>query len=237
MPSEVTLTAEPRTTGGTRPSRRLRREGRIPAVVYGRGGDPTPVTVGYRDLRAALTTEAGLNAILNLQVDGETVLAIVKEIQRHPVRNDVAHVDFIRISRDVAVTVEVPVVLEGEATQVLQHDGTVEQVLHTLTVSAKPGSIPNEITVDVTGLDIGESIRVGDLSLPSGATTEVDPEEPIVIAQVSQAAIEAEALEAEAAEAAEAAEGAEGEPPAAEGETEGEGGEAAATESAESEEG
>src|SRR3712207_233077 len=121
MASEITLTAEPRTMGGTRPSRRLRREGRIPAVVYGRGADPAPVTVAYRELRAALTTDAGLNAILNLRLDGDTVLAIVKDIQRHPVRNEVAHVDFIRISRDEAVTVEVPVVLDGEATQVLAH--------------------------------------------------------------------------------------------------------------------
>ena len=214
MPSEVTLTAEPRNIGGTRPSRRLRREGRIPAVVYGRGGEPTPVTVGYRDLRAALTTDAGLNAILNLRVGGDTVLAIVKDIQRHPVRNEVAHVDFIRISRDVAVTVEVPVVLDGEATQVLAHDGTVEQVLHTLTISAKPGSIPNEITIDISGLDVGESIRVGDLKLPEGASTDLDPEEAVVIAQHSVVADEAAALEEAAAEAEE------GERPTAEGETE-----------------
>src|SRR3712207_4567061 len=212
MPSEVPLTAEPRSAGGTRPSRRLRREGRIPAVVYGRGGDPTPVTVGYRDLRAALTTDAGLNAILNLEVGGETVLAIVKDIQRHPVRNEVAHVDFIRVSRDVAVTVEVPVVLEGESSQVVAHDGTVEQVLHTLTISAKPGSIPNEITIDVSGLDVGDSIRVGDITLPSGATTEVGAEEPIVIAQHSAVVDEVEALDEAAAEAVE------GEAPTAEGE-------------------
>ena len=214
MPSEVTLTAEPRSIGGTRPSRRLRREGRIPAVVYGRGGEPTPVTVGYRDLRAALTTDAGLNAVLNLEVGGETVLAIVKDIQRHPVRNEVSHVDFIRVSRDVAVTVEVPIVLEGEATQVLAHDGTVEQVLHTLTVSAKPGSIPNEITIDVSGLDVGASIRVGDLSLPAGSSTDLDPEEPVVIAQHSAVIDEVEALDEAAAEAAE------GEAPTAEGEVE-----------------
>lgn len=214
MPSEVPLTAEPRSAGGTRPSRRLRREGLVPAVVYGRGGEPTPVTVGYRDLRAALTTEAGLNAILNLEVDGQTVLAIVKDIQRHPVRNEVAHVDFIRVSRDVAVTVEVPVVLEGDATRVVAHDGTVEQVLHTLTISAKPGSIPNEITIDVSGLDVGDAIRVGDVTLPPGSTTEVDPEEPIVIAQHSAVLDEVEALDEAAAEAVA------GEAPTAEGEVE-----------------
>jgi large subunit ribosomal protein L25 len=220
MPSEITLTAEPRSFGGTRPSRRLRRDGRVPAVVYGRGGDPTPVTVGYRDLRAALTTDAGLNAILNLEVGSDTVLAIVKDIQRHPVRHEVTHVDFIRISRDVAVTVEVPIVLEGEATKVLSHDGTVEHVLHTLTVSAKPGSIPNEITIDISGLDVGEAIRVGDLNLPAGASTDLDPEEPIVIAQVSHAAEQVEAADEAAAEAAAEAETPEGEAPAEEGATE-----------------
>lgn len=230
MPSEVTLTVEPRTSGGTRPSRRLRREGRIPAVVYGRGGDPTPVTVDYRDLRAALTTDAGLNAILNLEVAGETVLAIVKEMQRHPVRHEVSHVDFIRISRDVAVTVEVPIVLEGEAIQVMNHDGTVEQVLYTLTVSAKPGSIPNEITVDISGLDVGEAVRVGDLQLPAGATTELDPEEAIVIAQVSHLAEEIEAADEAIAEAA-------AEAAAEEGEAAPEDGDEGATEETEASEG
>ena len=213
MPSEVRLTASPRTASGTRAAGRLRREGLVPAVVYGHGADPKSVSVVRRELRSALSTEAGSNALLDLQVEGEAVLALVKEMQRDAVRNEVTHVDFIRVSRDEAVVVEVPIHFEGEASEVTSGGGTLDQQLFNLTVTAKPGDIPSAITVDVSGMTIGDSVRVGDLSLPSGVTTDVDPEEAVAVAQVSQAAQEAEALDIEAAAAleAEAGEAAEGE--------------------------
>lgn len=201
--SEATLVAKPReTTGGSRAAGRLRAEDLIPAVVYGRGSDPRSVTVARRELRRVLTGEAGMNALITLDVDGEDLLTIVRDVQRHPVRNNVTHVDFILVSRDEAVTVEVPIVLEGEATEVAKEDGTVDQQLFALTVQAKPGNIPNELTVDISGLHVGDSVRVGDLALPSGATTEVDPEEAVVVASLNLAALEVEAADAEAAEEA-----------------------------------
>jgi large subunit ribosomal protein L25 len=206
---EVTLVATPRTSkGGSRAAGRLRAADLIPAVVYGRGSEARPLTVARRDLRQVLTGDAGMNAVINLDVEGDTLLAIVRDVQRDPVRNNVTHVDFILVSRDEAVTVEVPIVLEGEATEVLRHDGTVDQQMFTLTVQAKPGSIPNELTLDISGLDVGDTIRVSDLRLPSGATTEVDPEEAVVVASFNAAAAEVDALDAEVAEeaAAEAAE-------------------------------
>jgi large subunit ribosomal protein L25 len=223
MPSEVRLTASPRTASGSRAAGRLRREGLIPAVVYGHGADPKSVVVVRRELRHALSGEAGSNALLDLQVEGEAVLALVKDMQRDAVRNEVIHVDFIRVSRDEAVTVEVPIHFEGEASEVTSGGGTLEQQLFNLTVTATPGNIPAAITYDVSGMTIGDSVRVGDLTLPRGVTTDVDPEEPVAVAQVSQAAQEAEALDMEAAAALEAEEGeaAEGEAP--------EGGEAAAS--------
>ena len=207
MPSEVRLTASPRTAAGTRAAGRLRREGLVPAVVYGHGADPKSVSVVRRELRSALSTEAGSNALLDLQVEGEAVLALVKEMQRDAVRNEVTHVDFIRVSRDEAVVVEVPIHFEGEASEVTSGGGTLDQQLFNLTVTAKPGDIPSAITVDVSGMSIGDSVRVGDLSLPRGVTTDVDPEEAVAVAQVSQAAQEAEALDMEAAAALEAEEG------------------------------
>jgi large subunit ribosomal protein L25 len=216
MPSEVRLTASPRTASGSRAAGRLRREGLIPAVVYGHGADPRSVSVVHRELRAALSGDSGSNALLDLQVDGEAVLALVKDMQRDAVRNVVTHVDFIRVSRDEAVTVEVPIHLEGEASEVSSGGGTLEQQLFNLTLTATPGNIPSAITHDVSGMTIGDSVRVGDLSLPSGVTTDVDPEEAVAVAQVSQAAQEAEALDMEAAAALEA-EGAEGEAPEGEG--------------------
>jgi large subunit ribosomal protein L25 len=209
--SEVTLAAETGRTIGSRSSGRIRTEGRVPAVMYGHGIDPKPISVVRRDLRAALHTDAGLNAVINLQIDGDQHLTIVKDLQRHPVRNDVVHVDFLIVRRDEVVTVDVPILLEGESAKVKEATGTVDQQLFALTVKTTPGNIPNELTIDVSEMDIGDSIRVGDVRLPSGVETEIDPEEPIAIAQVTRATIEAEELEEAAAAEAELAEGAEGE--------------------------
>ena len=215
--SEVTLVAESGRTTGSRSSGRLRGEGRIPGVVYGHGITPLSISIDRKDLRHALHTDAGHNAVINLEVGSEKHLTIVKDMQRHPVRNEVVHVDFLVVNRNEIVTVDVPIILEGESEAVHNADGTIDQQLFSLTVHTTPTNIPNDLTVDVSGLDIGDSIRVGDLKLPSGVTTDVDPEEAVAIAQVTRATIEAEQLEAEAEAAAEEA-AAEGEGEEAEGE-------------------
>ena len=216
--AELTLTAETGRATGSRPSNRLRAEGKIPGVVYGLGSDPKAVTVDWRSLRQCLTTDAGLNALINLDIDGEEHLSIVKELQRNPVKRTVTHVDFILIDRNADIEVEVPVVLEGEATLVERENGTVTQALFSLTIIAKPGSIPDQVTADISELEVGSSIRVGDLPLPSGVRTEVDPEDPVVLGEMTRASMDA---------AAEAGEGEEGEGEgAAEASGEGSGGDA-----------
>jgi large subunit ribosomal protein L25 len=191
----------------------LRAEGKVPATVYGLGGDAVTVSVEWRELRHALTTDAGMNALINLQIDDHaTELTIVKELQRHPIKRSVLHIDFLRVSRDVAIEVEVPIVLVGESLELTREGGIVDQSMFHLTVSAKPGSIPNELTVDISGLTIGDAVRVGDLTLPEGVETDVDAEEPIVIGQAPQAEELPEAVEGEEGEAAEG-EAAEGEAP------------------------
>ena len=187
---DVTLTAETGRALGSRSSRRLLRDGKVPGVVYGLGQDNVTVAVPWPDLRAALTTEAGLNALITLEVDGNEDLTIVKDMQRDPVRRDVVHVDFLRVSRDVEILVEVPIILEGEAEKVEQEDGTVSHLLFNLAVYAKPGAIPNELTIDVSNMVVGDAIRVGDLQLPEGARTEVDEDEVIATAQISRETIE-----------------------------------------------
>ena len=162
---------------GTRPSRRLRRVGQIPGVVYGLGGESVAVAVNARELRSALNTEAGLNALLTLDVDGDRQLSLVKELQHHPVRNEVIHVDFIRVDADVAVEVEVRVVLEGEATAVSNEDGVVDQVAFSVAVLAKPEAIPNELSIDIGEMVMGDAVRTGDLELPEGVELAGDPEE------------------------------------------------------------
>ncbi|CAN5528060.1 50S ribosomal protein L25 [soil metagenome] len=198
--ADITLTAETGRPIGSRPSNRLRADGKVPAVVYGQGSDPTPIAVEWRALRQALTTDAGLNALITLQIDGASHLTIVKEMQRDRVRRSVSHVDFIIINPDEAIVVDVPIVFEGDAEQVTREDGMVDHVLFSLTVLAKPDSIPNELRVDVSNMTIGDSIRVGDLNLPAGVTTEVDAEEPVATAQITRATIEV-AEEEEFAEA------------------------------------
>jgi large subunit ribosomal protein L25 len=205
--AEITLVAEPGRITGSASSRRLRHEGRIPAVVYGHGVDGISVSVDGRELRHALSGEVGLNQLLNLKIGKDSQLALARSIQRHPVRHTVLHVDFQIVRRDEIISAEVPIVLSGEAHQVEQEKGIVEQPLTSLTVHATPAAIPPKIEVDISALTIGDSIRVGDLKLPSGVTTDVSPDEVIVIASVTRVEVLPEAAEGEVAEGEAAPEG------------------------------
>ena len=215
--AEVKLVAEPGRTTGSSESRRLRNGGRIPGVVYGHGVEAISISVDGRELRHALSGDSGTNQLLELKIGSDTHLALARVLQRHPVRHTVTHVDFQIVRRDEVIAADVPIVLIGEAKAVEMEQGMVEQPLTALTVKATPARIPGSIEVDISELTIGEGIRVGDLKLPSGVTTDVHDEEIVVIASISKVVIElAEeeaAAEAEAAEAAEAegGEGAEGE--------------------------
>jgi len=202
---EVSLVADVGRVKGSAEARRLRLGGKVPGVLYGHGIEPTDVAVGSRELRAALTSESGLNALISLDVGGENHLAMARQLQRHPVRRTIDHVDFVVVRRDEVVSVEVPIHLIGEALEVERADGLVEQSLHSLLVHAKPGDIPNDIEVDITELSIGEAIRVSDLKLPAGATTEVDPDEIVVAGQATRMGAETDAEEEAAAAAGEVA--------------------------------
>jgi large subunit ribosomal protein L25 len=203
--AEITLVAEPGRATGSRESRRLRAAGRIPAVVYGHGVDGISISVDGRDLRHALSGESGTNQLLQLQVGSDTHLALARVLQRHPVRHTVLHVDFQVVRRDEVISADVPIVLTGEAKQVEREGGLVEQPLVSLTVQATPAHIPSSIEVDITGLTVGTGIRVGDLELPSGVSTEVPEDDIVVVASVSRVAAEMAEVEAAEAEAAEGA--------------------------------
>ncbi|HXZ63055.1 MAG TPA: 50S ribosomal protein L25, partial [Acidimicrobiales bacterium] len=199
--AEVVLAAEVGRPVGTRAVRRLRREGKIPGVVYGRDTDPLPVTVEARELRVALNGEAGANQLLSVDTGSGTYLTLAREMQRHPVSQTVTHVDFVIIRRDEVISADVPISLVGEATEVAHGDGLVDQQMFALTINALPANIPTAVEVDVSGLTIGGQVRVSDLALPAGVTTDVDPEAAVVVGQpprVTAAAVLAEG-EAEAA--------------------------------------
>jgi large subunit ribosomal protein L25 len=226
MADDIILVAETGRPTGSPASRRLRATGKVPGVLYGRGAEPAPISVEWRDLRSALTTDKGLNALLTLKIGSRNTKAIVKEMQRHPVRRDVLHIDFLAVDVDKPITTDVPLVLEGEPEKVIRDDGVVEQIVNVLIVTAKPDAIPGHIAIDVSDLEIGQHITVGDLQLPADVTTEADPEETIVTAKLTSLAL-AEEEEEEEGEEGEEEEGAEGEGAegaAGEGERGGQGG-------------
>ncbi|MDQ1436597.1 MAG: large subunit ribosomal protein [Acidimicrobiaceae bacterium] len=189
---EITLPAVVGRPTGSRAANRLRASGQIPGVLYGHGTDPLPIAVEARALRSALSGDAGLNALLSLELDGRAQLAMAKDIQRDPVRGTVSHVDFLLVNRDEIITADIPIQVVGDAQAVLRADGVVDQSLFTLTVHAKPGDLPHAIEVDVSDMVIGDAIRVDDLDLPAGVHTDQDPETAIVVAQAPQAEVAAE---------------------------------------------
>jgi large subunit ribosomal protein L25 len=201
---DIILASEPRTEKGSRPSGRLRKEGKVPAVVYGLGADAVSITVPARELQHILAGEAGANSLINLELDGDSVLTLARQIHRHPTRGELVHVDFVRISRDVAVSAEIPIHLLGEATGV-KDGGLLEQLMFHLTIEAMPGNIPVSIEIDVTELAIGDQILLQEVPLPEGVTTQVEVE--TVVAQVAAPRVVSEVEEGEEGEGVEGAEG------------------------------
>ena len=179
---DITLASEPRTQLGSRPSGRLRREGKVPAVVYGLGTDSVSITVPARELQHILAGEAGANSLISLDVGGETVLTLARQIHRHPTRGEYVHVDFVRIDRDVAVSAEIPIHAVGEPEGV-KDGGLLEQLLFQLTIEAMPGNIPVSIEIDVSAMGIGDQLRIEDITLPEGVTTQAESD--FVVAQVA----------------------------------------------------
>ena len=202
--ADLVLSTEEKTTVGSRSSRRLRKDGKVPGVLYGLGKDPEIFSVDYGELRGALTTEAGLNALIQLTINGTNQLSILKTLQRHPVKDEVIHVDFVRVNPKQELAVEVPIVLEGIAKKVTDQNGMVDQTMFSLSVLSLPDAIPNELTADVSELEINDAIRVSDIVLPEGVRTEVDPEEAIAVGTVTRSTMESiaadEASEAESDE-------------------------------------
>jgi large subunit ribosomal protein L25 len=211
MPSQTVLVATSGRSTGSAASRRLRTEGHIPGVLYGHGMTPVSVTVERRDLRLALSGPAGANTVLDLQVDGKSYPAIVKDLQRHPIRRTVNHIDFQQVNMNEEITVSVALRLEGESKAVTASGGLVDPAVDSIEVLTTPNNMPNEFVVDITNMQPHDVIRLSDLTMPKGVTALGDPDMPIVTVLVTSA------MEAETA-AAEAADGEAGEGESADGE-------------------
>jgi large subunit ribosomal protein L25 len=209
--SQTTLTATPRTGSGTPTARRLRAEGHIPGVLYGRGMDPISVTVERREFRLALSGPAGANTVLALQVGGTSYPAVVKEMQRHPIRRTVNHIDFLQVNMNEEITVHIAVRLEGESKAVSVAGGLVDAAVDSLEVSCTPTDMPNEFVIDITEMQPDTVIRLSDIPMPKGVTALGDPDMPVVTVLTTAAEVEEPVAEAEEGEG----EGEEGAAPAA----------------------
>lgn len=183
---------------GSAAARRLRREEQVPGVLYGLGMTPVSVSVARADLRVALSGPAGVNTILTLEVDGNSYPAVVKDMQRHPVRRTVAHVDFLRIDLSEELTVSVPVTLVGTAKAVVAEGGLVDAAVDTLELVTTPANMPSEVAVDVSNMQPGDVIRLSDLTLPVGCRALGDPDMAVVTVVGSRAEAPAAPAAAEA---------------------------------------
>jgi large subunit ribosomal protein L25 len=208
---ERKLKAERRDRTGKETAHKVRAAGRVPAVVYGRGMDPLHVSIDSRELFHLLHTDAGVNVLVDLRVDGDHFLALPREVQRDLIKGRFIHVDFLRIARDEKITVEVPVHVVGESHGV-KEGGVVEHHLWDLQVECLPTDVPTHIDADITKLGINESLKVGDLKVPERSTI-LTPLDEVVVSVVPPQVLrveEAEEAAAEAVEGEEAEAGAEG---------------------------
>lgn len=211
---QETLRAVKRDEKGSRPARRMRREGRVPAVVYGAKLETLSISVDQRELNATLRTEAGLNALINVVVDGgDEVLAVAREIQRDPVRGDITHLDLIEVSLDTEIEAEVHIDYVGTPIGVREEAGFVEAVETSVTIRALPTAIPSSVEVDINDLGIYDTLKVADLPVIEGVTYTTDPDRPLVtvLPPAAEEEPEPELLEGLPLEEGELAEAAEGE--------------------------
>ena len=175
MAKQVKLKAERRSATGRSAARKLKARGVVPAVIYGAKDKPQALQLSERDINAMLSHASGENILVELEIDGDQSgrLALVQEIQHSPVRGDVLHIDFHAVSMDEKIHAEVPVETIGTANGVKNFGGLLEQNLRALAIECLPRDLPDRIVVDVSALNIGDSIHVRDLQLPPGVTTRV----------------------------------------------------------------
>ena len=200
------ITAELRTQTGKGASRRARRDGKVPAVLYGHGADPRHLLLSTHDF-AAVLRNSGTNAVLALDINGDEQLALTKALDIHPIRRNIQHADLLVVRRGEKVTVDVNVVVQGEAVS----GALVTQDASTIQIEAEALSIPEQLTVSVEGAEEGTQILAGQVELPSGVTLISDPDTLVVNVVTAPTIEEPEPEAAEGEEGAEAEEGAEGE--------------------------
>lgn len=193
MSDALMLPAETRERAGKGASRALRREGRIPAVIYGGNEEPLGIHVEEKELRRQLGTGHFFNSVVELQVGGKTLRTLPKDVAFHPVTDRPLHADFLRLAKDAKVHVNVPVHFANEdASPGLKRGGVLNIVRHELELVCAPDSIPEEISIDVTGLEVGDSIHISHVKLPAGAASAITDRDFTIATIVAPSALKSE---------------------------------------------
>ena len=184
------LSASARQQGGKGVARKLRSEGRVPAVVYGHGREPQPLSINTRELEKLLDHIAAESTVIDLDIDGKGSRTLIREIQRHPFKRQILHVDFQELVAGEKISVSVPIVLVGVPDGVRMDGGILDQTMRELEIEVDPSNIPNHVEIDVTKLVIGSSLHVSDIPLPEGVEVLEDMDASVCVVSAPRAAIE-----------------------------------------------
>ncbi|WP_284125393.1 50S ribosomal protein L25/general stress protein Ctc [Parerythrobacter aestuarii] len=190
MSDALTLPAEARERAGKGASRALRRDGRVPAVIYGGKEEPTMIHVEAKELVKQLGTGHFMNSIVNIEVGGKTVRTLPKDVALHPVTDRPEHVDFLRLSKDAKVEVQIPVVfVNEEKSPGLKKGGVLNVIRHDLDLICAADKIPSEIEIDVTGKEVGDSIHISEVTLPEGSESAITDRDYTIATLVAPSAL------------------------------------------------
>lgn len=192
------LSAKKRTDSGKGAARKLRSAQQIPGIIYGHNREPQMLALDWRELERMLERIAPETTVIELDIDGTTSRTLIREIQRHPFKRQVLHVDFLELVAGERVTVDVPVVLVGTPAGVRNSGGILDQILREVTVDVDPSSIPNHIELDVSALEVNESLHVSNLAAPEGVEIQDDPDATVCVVAPPRVEAEPEPAVAEA---------------------------------------
>src|SRR5215213_1667768 len=184
------LSANARPDGGKGVARKLRSEGRVPAVVYGHGRESLKLSINTRELEKLLDHIAAESTVIDLDIDGKGSRTLIREIQRHPFKRQILHVDFQELVAGEKIIVRLPIVLVGIPDGVRMDGGVLDQTMRELEVEVDPSNIPNHVELDVTRLVIGSSVHVSDIPLPEGVEVTEDPDASVCVVSAPRAAVE-----------------------------------------------
>jgi large subunit ribosomal protein L25 len=197
--ASATLNATVRTDTGKGAARKVRQSGNIPCVIYGHGREPQSLTINARETERLLQRISTSSTVIELSLDGKVARTLIREVQRHPFKKLIMHIDFQELVAGETISVRCPIVYVGTPEGVRLEGGVLDQIMHELHIEVDPSSIPGHIDVDVTNLKMGKSLHVSDLTMPAGVKIMDDPESTVCVVAAPKVAVEDQPVAAEGA--------------------------------------